>query len=49
VLRESLHQFDSCNQIACLLHDEIHITIELTDSHNAVEVANIGVVENKMT
>src|SRR6266540_6553140 len=46
--RRSLRKLDPRGEVAGLAHDRIHAAVELADPHDAVEVADIVVVEDEV-
>ncbi len=47
--RQSLRTLDPRGEVADLAHNRIHTAVELTDPHDAGEVADVVVVEDEVT
>src|SRR5215216_6854112 len=46
--RRSLRKLDSRGEVAGLAHDRIHTAVELADSHDPSEVADVVVIEDNV-
>jgi hypothetical protein len=46
--RRSVRKLDLGGEVTSLARDGVHIAIELANPHDAIEVANIAVVEDEI-